>query len=126
MRRLVSRLRIVASALALLLGASCEAGAGDGCLTRYDPGILLEIRDSTTLASVPAAIATATEGTFLDTLRHIPEADSAFQRGVYQRPGAYAVTVTHPDYQVWVRDSVVVKPLGCDVETVRITVLLQP
>lgn len=125
MPRLVSRLRIAASALVLLLGASCEAGAGDGCLTRYDPGVLLEIRDSITLASIPDAMATATAGTFLDTLTHIADADSAFQLGVYQRPGVYTITVTHPDYQVWTRDSVVVKPLGCDVETVRITVLLQ-
>lgn len=113
--------------LALAVGSwGCSDNTGN-CQAVVEPGLILEIRDSVTgLGLAAAAVATASEGTFSDTLRYIGDPDSAVRQGVDERAGTYTVTVTRPNYQTWTRTNVLVTETACHVQPVQIDVLLQP
>lgn len=128
----MTRLRAYAvrSGAACLVGlvSSCNSGASDvACLQSVDPAISVEIRDSTTLKGLAAqSVATVVDGGYSDTLRFVPDPDSAFREGPDERAGTYNLTITAVGYQAWNLNAIQVKRGVCHVETVRLQAFLRP
>ena len=80
---------------------------------------MLEIRDSVSGAGLAAsAVATVVDGGFSDTLRFVPDPDSAYRAGPDERSGTYNLTITAAGYQPWTLNGVTVQGGVCHVQTV--------
>lgn len=130
-----TRQRPTASGLPLILAlaagaiACSDSPSGLACTAEIRPGILLEIRDSTT--DLPAAFeaeVVAQAGTFKDTLRipGQPLPTSSEVVGAFERPGTYSLVVESPKYLPWSRSGVRVTAGPCHVNSVRLTARLTP
>jgi hypothetical protein len=109
---------------ALIVGTSCGTSDPIVCTAQFVPGIVVEVLDSATRASlVQDARGAAQDGAFIDSLR--PLSPTTFQ-AAGERPGTYTVTVVHPGYIDWVRPDVQVRLGVCHVQTVTLQALLQP
>ena len=99
------------------------------CSAEARVGIQIDVRDAVTRnPAAEGSIATAREGSFIDTLRTqpvVPPQGSLSVYGVYERPGVYSVTVTKPGYRDWLRSGVVVNKDECHVITVQLEALLE-
>jgi hypothetical protein len=110
-------------ALVLLAAiAGCDGDEYEGaCLASVDPAIVLEIRDSISgVGLADQAVATVTDGGYVDTLDYYPSEDPGWQSGASERGGTYDIKVTVAGYQMWTRENVVVKEGSCHVITQRL------
>jgi hypothetical protein len=101
----------------VLVVAACDFPLGV-CTDEARSSFLVTVVDSATGANLaPAATVRVTEGSFSDTLWASPPgtARPAYS-GIFERPGVYEVTVSHPDYLLWRRSDVRVSNGRCHVE----------
>ena len=97
-----------------------------------EPAIVVEIRDARTGAAIAAdAQGTVTDGTYSDQLTPyeggLEGPSSLFsRRAALERPGTYAVHVTHAGYMPWNASGVAVSRGECHVRTQRLHANLQP
>ena len=99
------------------------------CTTTEYPAIELLVRDSTARRVPPSdVVAVVRDGAYVDTLVASPlvRPDSLVLRvrGASERPGTYAITVSHPEYGEWRRTGIQVRASECHVVTRRFTVPL--
>jgi hypothetical protein len=91
------------------------------CPEMTAPGLLVEIRDARSGQPIAdSAIVLARAGSYVDTLRAgAVERDGSMRdrRGVWERPGVYAVEVRRPGYRAWTADGVAVDQGPCHVTT---------
>ena len=114
-------------ALVVAVVSACEFDGSYACTTEAVSAFAMEIRDSISGQGLAArSVATVADGGFSDTLALVPDADSAYRSGVYERAGTYDVTVTAAGYQTWTLQNVVVESRVCHVEPVHLLVRLQP
>ena len=103
--------------------------AGVVCTADARPGILVEVRDSTTGAPLSnAALRILSNGRVVDSARS-PEARQISVltlAGVYEQPGIYDVVVERRGYVPWRRDSVLVGHDECHVITVHLIANMSP
>ena len=130
---LVPRSAATALGLALAIAASAlacdDSPSGLSCTAEVRPGIILEIRDSTSdLPAAYGALVLAQAGAFEDTLRipGEPMPTSSSVVGAFERPGTYTVVIENPKYLPWSRSGVRVTSGPCHVNTVRLTARLTP
>lgn len=108
---------------AVFVGTSCGTSEVVVCTAQFVPGIVVEVLDSATKASlVQGARGAVQEGAFIDSLH--PLSPTALQ-AAGERPGTYTVTVVHPGYIDWSRPDVQVHEGVCHVQTVTLQALLQ-
>lgn len=111
----------------VLTGAAlgCDVTGPDACPTDARPALSVKVLDAQTGAPLAdSATVIARDGEYEETLR---ECDLTITRcGAYERPGTYAVVVSHPRYQLWIRDRVVAGEGSCNVQTQNLTAELQP
>jgi hypothetical protein len=99
------------------------------CTQDIRPGIWLWIVDSATgLPLAAGALAVAQEGMYLDTLFNPNPFDSsnALVTGVAERAGTYQLTVSHIDYNPWLREGMHVTRGKCHVNPILDTAYLVP
>ena len=101
--------------------AACASNESTTCDTIALPGIVLQVStsDGADLATVPGLVIEVRDGDYLER-----ETTSSFAFAI-ERPGTYVVTVTHPCYETWSRDGVVVDGGECHVRMNVIDVALQ-
>ena len=117
----ILRLSIAAVAAATLITLACGE-LPVACTEQFVPGIVVDVRDSSTGTSLSGAAGTAQDGAYTDSLR--PLASTKLE-GAGERPGAYTVTVSHAGYATWVRLNVDVQAGTCHVHTATLQALLQ-
>ncbi len=118
---------ILASLLAAAVLTGCDTT--DACPQYEAPGLVLEVRDSVTGAGLaPSALIIASESgsAGADTMRWIPNADSAIVIGLAGRSGSFALSVTVPGYQPWQDAALMIHENACSQPvTVETTALMQ-
>ena len=100
--------------LATLLLAGCDPT--DACPQAEFPGIVLQVRDSTTGAGLaPGALIIAAEagGVTADTLAWLPNDDSVFVSGLHGRHGTFDLTVSVAGYLPWRNPALVISQDAC-------------
>ena len=116
-------------ALALLVGV-LVSGCGEMvgvCTTEARSSFGVTVVDSVSGANLaPGATVRVTDGAFSDTLFAFPPGmANAIYSGVYERPGVYEVSVTHPAYLSWRQSNVRVSDGGCHVTPQVFTVRMR-
>ena len=131
--RSLATLGAAAAAGSLLLLAACSSPTdGVACTGSVEPAIVVEIRDARTGAAIAAgAQGVVTDGAYSDPLLPYessgPAPDDLYsRRAAAERPGTYAVQVTHAGYQPWSAAGVQVGRDVCHVRTRRLKATLQP
>jgi hypothetical protein len=112
---------------ASLLGCDVFTALGTACTTEARPGILVEVRDSTSGEPATAgATLLAVSGAYRDSISYPANApDNLVTMALaYERAGVYAVTVTRPGYSPW-RAPAWVREGSCHVKTMRLFARLQ-
>jgi hypothetical protein len=100
---------------------ACSDPEPFACTASVEPGIRLEVRDSVSGDGLGAEVlAMATDVGFSDSLRLVPDPDSAYMSGLDERAGTYDLTITLAGYQTWNRNDVVVNEGACHVHTVDV------
>ena len=111
--------------LGLLTGA-CAENPPLACTEEARPGLTVTVRDSVTAAAVANGVEViARDGAYADTARASLLGSGVYSL-VYERPGTYEVTVSHPSYRAWVRTGIKVTADACHVQTVSLLARLQP
>jgi hypothetical protein len=112
--------------LLLPLLAACYDG-GPVCTAEARTSLVLEIRDAVT-GQPRAGYATATvvDGDFSETMGPASDSNAVHLTGVWDRAGAYDITVTAPGYLTWTDTNYLVQQGECHVVTLGVTILLQP
>ena len=117
---------IVALSVALLLSACSDSPHSDEivCTTQLVPGIVIEIRD----ASSGASIAETAEGEAIDQdgVQYAFEAVGDPVATAYEAPGVFVVNVRHDGYVDWSVGGVLVESDECHVITEFLTAFLEP
>lgn len=118
----MKRLRaiIVSLALAPALAGSCESPIF--CTDNIEPGIVVEIRDAATSASIAGgATGYVRDEGYVDSLT--AHTNSSLQAAL-ERPGIYEIVVHHEGFQDWRKTGVGVSADECHVRTVRVVALM--
>lgn len=109
--------------MALACGATACGDPFGMCDTGIFPALQVTVEDSLTQRNLaPDATVEARDGEFTETL--VPAGESYF--GAEERPGTYTLTVTHAEYEDWVRNAVRVEDSSCGVIPRQITARLEP
>jgi hypothetical protein len=112
---------------ALTLGASaCAAPPQVACTMEARSTFAVTVVDSVSGGNLaPDATVRVTEGSFSDTLAAPAAGATAYSGVVYERPGVYDVSVTHPAYAPWQESGVRVERDECHVITYALTARLR-
>lgn len=96
--------------------------AGRACTADARPGIIVEVRDSTTGTPLSnATLRILSDGRIVDSARSpAPRPEVLPLAGVYERPGIYDVVVERRGYVPWQRDDIDVDHDECHVITVHL------
>ncbi len=112
----------------LPLAAGCDSPVN--CLTIPVPAVRVLVNDS--VSGAPAASGArlvVRDGSYADSTAAPPghpEVDAFPLSAADNRPGIYEVTVRKVGYRDWLRTGVVATEGRCNVNTARLTALLQP
>lgn len=128
-----SVVRVYAIGAAVAVVTACSSGATQpgGCSPEsLRPAIVVQVA----AASGPAIRDTLSKGAvrdgdYVDSLRRIqaPAGGLASLGAAVNRPGTYDVTVEHPGYEPWEKDSVFVAGDSCGIkQSVNLVAALQP
>src|SRR5690606_14540404 len=116
------------AALAALALAACAGGQDPApvCTLEARSSFAVTVQDSVPGEPLGAgATVVVAEGAFVDTLSAPAPGSPVHSGEVYERPGVYSVTITHPEYRPWRRDGVRVESDECHVRTLALTARLQ-
>ncbi len=117
--------RILASVLLVATGLASSCGSSDeslACDAIGFAGITARITtsDGADVARLTDLVVEVRDGDYVE--RSSPPDMNGL---AFERAGTYSVTVTHPCYETWSRDGVVVEQGTCNVHQVELDVVLQ-
>jgi len=130
----MSRVLRAVPVLLVIAAMGCEqqsASEPETCVSGAVQGIRLRVVDATTGADAPFRdlLAIAVDGSYRDTL-HLAQVTAApplqYWYLAAERDGRYAVSVEAQGYQPWSKADVAITRNGCELESVWLTVPLQP
>ena len=105
------------------LSGSDARDEGPICTDVAYAGLIITVLDDTSGEPLSGDVTgVAREGVYADTLTFyrdyrpaLDQATVSMLSGVFERPGTYSITVRHPDYHPWQRDTVTVSSDPCHV-----------
>lgn len=113
----------------IALSGCLDLSGPDACTAEWVPGLDVAVERTDTGEPLADALVVARDGEFADSARTrlaSGSPDRAAAQLAHERSGEYDVTVEREGYEASVRHDVSVRETGCHVETVELTVGLDP
>ncbi len=117
---------LLACALLAACGSPEPPPPGTQCTEEARAAITLAVVDGATEDPVCDAVVTLRDGDYVERIEGAEGVNACPYAGAWERPGTYAISVTHPAFETYTREGIDIGADECHVFSFSMTVRLQP